>query len=505
MPRMKHKMNHLGDSSDISSAASNGKLGNHTNQLPAIAEEKAERRQSKPRLSVVHGRLISDGLQTDETSGPGECGYGWVIVGAAFLCSFIVDGIANAFGMYLIEFKDLYPDQSESVLSWIGSLLVGCYLCMGPIACGLADSFGYRIIITSGSLVAAAGFLISAFVSNVHILFLTFGVIGGIGFGLIYSPSIMCVCSYFKEKSALAVGLAVCGSSVGGMVFPLFVQILLEEYGWQGSMLFLSGIALQCCIAGALMCCPKKPPPVVITLSTPGRLTPCLPPLLHQALMDMANLGIYMNPTFLAYSLASFVGSVAFLTPSFFLPDYAFKSYEGLDKETAAVVMTAVCGAGIFGRIFFGYLADHPNFDALGIHNVCIFTSGVMLALVPSCQSFTMLLIDGVFYGFFIAPYISLMSTILTSRLGLKLLPSAFGQTQLIAGVASMVGPPLHGMLGQHFNHEVPFYFAGGAWIMASMLATTIFFFPERLATRPPSAVPSSSDINGRTSAMLLV
>lgn len=37
------------------------------------------------------------------------------------------------------------------------------------------------------------------------------------------------------------------------------------------------------------------------------------------------------------------------------------------------------------------------------------------------------------------------MSTILTSRIGLEQLPSAFGQTQLIAGIASIIGPPLHG------------------------------------------------------------
>ena len=59
-------------------------------------------------------------------------------------------------------------------------------------------------------------------------------------------------------------------------------------------------------------------------------------------------------------------------------------------------------------KISSRYLADHPNFDALGIHNVCIFTSGVMLALVPSCQTFTMLLIDGVFYGFFIGTYLTI-------------------------------------------------------------------------------------------------
>ncbi|OQV13661.1 putative Monocarboxylate transporter 13 [Hypsibius exemplaris] len=440
---------------------------------------------------------------------PREGGYGWVIVGAAFLCSFIVDGVANSFGMYLITFKETYPEEPESVISWIGSLLVGVYLCMGPIACGLADSFGYRLVITSGSLIAATGFLSSFFVTNVHVLFLTFGVVGGIGFGLIYSPSIMCVCAYFKETSALAVGLAVCGSSVGGMVFPIFVQLILERYGWEGSMLFLAGVALQCCIAGTLMRTPIRPPRTLsLEVLQQGRRSPCLPPLLHQALIDMTSLKVYLNPTFLIYSLASFIGSIAFLTPSFFLPDFAFKTFANLDKETAAAVMTAVCGAGIFGRLIFGYLADHPYFDPLGIHNVCIFTSGVLLALVPVCGSFTILLVDGVFYGFFIAPYISLMSTILTSRLGLEQLPSAFGQTQLIAGLASVVGPPLHGTLGEMFSVEIPFYFAGGAWILASIVASVIFLLPRRRCSRShPVNSQHRGDLgeNGQLSETLLV
>ena len=46
----------------------------------------------------------------------------------------------------------------------------------------------------------------------------------------------------------------------------------------------------------------------------------------------------------------------------------------------------------------------------------------------------------------FPAPYISLMSIILSNRLGLDVLPSAFGQTQLLAGIASMIGPPIHGI-----------------------------------------------------------
>lgn len=208
----------------------------------------------------------------------------------------------------------------------------------------------------------------------------------------------MCVCSYFKEQSALAVGISVCGSSVGGMVFPNIVQLLLDHFGWQGSMLFLAGASLQCCIAAAVM---RNPIHKVIALKNPSKEV-CLPPLLRQAIVDMASLEVYRIPTFLIYSLASFIGSIAFLTPSFYLPSFAIEKYQDLDKDTAATVITAICGAGIFGRIFWGGLADRPNCDALVIHNVCILTSGITLALMPLCTSFSQLIVAGVVYGFFI-------------------------------------------------------------------------------------------------------
>lgn len=209
----------------------------------------------------------------------------------------------------------------------------------------------------------------------------------------------MCVCSYFKEQSALAVGISVCGSSVGGMVFPIIVQFLLEGvYGWQGSMLFLAGAALQCCIAAALM---RNPVHKTNGVRDPSTTTTnsCIPPSLRQAILDMTSFGVYKIPTFLIYSCASFIGSIAFLTPSFFLPKFAKGKFGDVD---AATIITAISGAGIFGRIFWGALADRPKFDALGIHNLCILTSGLTLSLVPVCTSFTGLLMNGAVYGFFI-------------------------------------------------------------------------------------------------------
>lgn len=49
----------------------------------------------------------------------------------------------------------------------------------------------------------------------------------GIGFGLIYLPSIVCLSFYFERKRAVATGLAVAGTGVGTFVMPVVINSLL--------------------------------------------------------------------------------------------------------------------------------------------------------------------------------------------------------------------------------------------------------------------------------------
>lgn len=74
----------------------------------------------------------------------------------------------------------------------------------------------------------------------------------GIGFGLIFLPSVVVVGYYFEKKRALATGIAVCGSGIGTFLFAPFLQYLLVEYHWRQVMLILTGIILNCLVFGAL-------------------------------------------------------------------------------------------------------------------------------------------------------------------------------------------------------------------------------------------------------------
>lgn len=182
---------------------------------------------------------------------PPDGGWGWVIMFASLLCNVIVDGICLSYGSIKQVFED-YFGASSTASALVGSLLAGCYLMMGPFVSTLANKYGCRKVTIAGSLFAASAFFISSFSNNIQMLIVTYGILGGIGFGLIYLPSIVIIGYWFEKKRAFATGVAVCGTGLGTFLFPPIIEYLLQRYNWQGSTLIISALILNCAVCGAL-------------------------------------------------------------------------------------------------------------------------------------------------------------------------------------------------------------------------------------------------------------
>ncbi|XP_011145465.1 monocarboxylate transporter 3 isoform X2 [Harpegnathos saltator] len=217
--------------------------------------------------SVEEQTRLTDGPGADEASPedeggslceyhdippPPDGGYGWVVVFASFMCNMIVDGIAYTFGVFLGEFVK-YFGEGKGKTAWVGSLLSGMYLSAGPVVSALTNKYGCRAVCMAGSFLGAAAFVLSTFSSSVNILMMTYGIMGGIGFGLIYLPAVVCVGYYFETKRSLATGIAVCGSGFGTFAFAPLATMLLEAYSWKGANLILAGLILNCAVFGAMM------------------------------------------------------------------------------------------------------------------------------------------------------------------------------------------------------------------------------------------------------------
>ena len=82
------------------------------------------------------------------------------------------------------------------------------------MASALCNKWGCRKVGIIGSVTAGLAVALSVLSPNVYVMWLSFGLIGGIGMGLVYLPSIIMVGYYFEEKRAIATGTS--------YVFPLF-------------------------------------------------------------------------------------------------------------------------------------------------------------------------------------------------------------------------------------------------------------------------------------------
>lgn len=175
-----------------------------------------------------------------------------MIVFASFMVNLIADGITFSFGVIYVELLN-YFGEGKAKTAWIGSLFMAMPLLSGPVASFLTDRYGCRKVTIIGSILASIGFFASSFTESVEMLFFTFGIFAGFGLSLCYVAAVVIVAYYFDKRRSFATGLSVCGSGIGTFLFAPLTQIMIDEYGWRGTTLILSGMFLNMTVCGMLM------------------------------------------------------------------------------------------------------------------------------------------------------------------------------------------------------------------------------------------------------------
>ena len=125
-----------------------------------------------------------------------------------------------------------------------------------------------------------------------------------------------------------------------------------------------------------------------------------------------------------------------------------------------------------------GWFSDFSWVNSLFVTNMAILLSGVSVLCMPLCTTYTSFIVVALFFGLFVAAYISLTSIVLVDLLGLDNLTSAFGLLVLFRGISSMVGPPVAGSVidatvdsDGNVSYDVAFYLAGALLVVSSLIS----------------------------------
>ncbi|XP_054157000.1 monocarboxylate transporter 4-like [Oppia nitens] len=355
-------------------------------------------------------------------------GWGWVIVFGSFMVSVIGDGFSYTTGLFYAEFLREYG-ESETVTSLFDSIMTGTIYCIGPVASGLTTTYGCRKIAILGSILATGGMVASTILDSIYTHCLTLGLITGMGLGFLYLPQVMIVTYWFDKHLSLATGISVCGSGIGIAIFALLSEKLLNVFNsWKSAMLLLASIMFTCVGFSSLF---RK----VDYMQEKSDL--------KSALKETFNFKIFKDGVFIYFAIANFLNGSVFYVPIIFLKDHVVKTHIGTDAE--AVQLLVYFGlSNAFGRAFFGYVADFQSLNRIVMYGLSIISYGVAIALMASFGTqYIYMIVWVVMFGLSEGAFITLSSVVLVDLFGMDRVTNVFGIINLIAGMASFIGPPL--------------------------------------------------------------
>lgn len=141
-------------------------------------------------------------------------------------------GVINSFGVFQSYYVESLH-QSPSDISWIGSVEIFMLFFIGTIAGRLTDAGFFRPLFLAGAVLIVGGALATSASSQYWQILLAQGVCVGLGNGYLFCPAVAVVSTYFQRRRSLAIGVGACGSSTGGVLFPVMVRQLLPLIGFQ--------------------------------------------------------------------------------------------------------------------------------------------------------------------------------------------------------------------------------------------------------------------------------
>jgi MFS family permease len=362
-----------------------------------------------------------------------ETPYAWVVVWATFVCLALIFGVSYSFAAFFESFAVEFSAQRADV-SWIFGLSGFVYFVMG--ACGgmLADRFGPRIVCSAGMALIALGLLATSWATSLLTVYVSYGLLVGLGIALVYTPSIASVQPWFTTRRGLAGGIASSGVGAGTLLVPVLVAMAIGPMPWREAMQVLAlGVLVLGLLAAALL----RRAPAAPFSGSGGSATGLT---LRETLR---------SPTFRWLYLATVLAS-----PVMFIP-FAHVSASARDLglgEAFAVGLVGLIGVGsLVGRFAIGLLADR-----LGRAQTLVLmqlSMGASYVLWGAAGGQFLLMIFALWFGLSYGSIVSLLPAICMDYFGGRSVASVVGTLYSGAAFGNLLGPVLAGAVFDHSGH----------------------------------------------------
>ncbi|XP_067942363.1 monocarboxylate transporter 12-B-like isoform X1 [Watersipora subatra] len=184
---------------------------------------------------------------------PIDRGWAWVITFACGGLFFWIGGNEKNRGIVLVEVMEMYPEQSATSALWIFSVSTIVGDISAPIIGLLLAKTSARFVSMLGVGISTIGMISFAYSPSIECMYLTRGLIFGIGNGMMLLTVFTTSAPYFDKRKGLSLGLTTSCSGVGVLATAISLRKLFDNYSFSGALTLHTGLCIQTMVLAALL------------------------------------------------------------------------------------------------------------------------------------------------------------------------------------------------------------------------------------------------------------
>lgn len=384
--------------------------------------------------------------------------YGWVIVavstislalgfGAGGVVSVLMKPLEEEFGWFRADISMAYT--AYSIGAAIGGLFWGA----------LSDRIGARPVALIGTVGMSAGLAALKWQGAQWQLDLLFFLIGAVGFACLFTPLTALTGVWFSARKGLAIGIATAGGAFGQGIVPYLGRLLITELGWRDAMLVMGAAFLVILLPLMFL---LRPAPAAVRPQ--GQAAP--------PDANIWNMPPAVSLTWLA--VAALFCCVCMTAPQVHLIPLGIDI--GCSPQTAAGLLLTVMVTAVFGRLFFGWLAD--RIGGLPAYFLASLVQTSVVFFFTQTKSITVLYQLAVLFGFGFAGVMTCL--LICSREAAPLRLSGFAMA--VVATVGWIGMGLGSYQAGYFydisaNYRLSFANATAAGVVNLLIVAALFWY----------------------------